>query len=81
MKPALLLVTWIVSGQPPSSYQAEFNSIDACEKARATVLAENARLQEQQNQKTAAMEAWTRVHGGVYAPGDAPSVSAVCVER
>jgi hypothetical protein len=30
----ILLVTWIVAGQPPSSYQAEFDTADACETAR-----------------------------------------------
>ena len=40
----VLLVTWIVSGQPPNSYQALFDSAEACEAARNAVLAEGRRL-------------------------------------
>jgi hypothetical protein len=36
-----LLVTWFVPGQPPSSYQVQFSSIDACKFA-----ADNVRLTE-----------------------------------
>jgi hypothetical protein len=31
----LLLVTWVVVGQPPNSYQIQFASSEACENARA----------------------------------------------
>jgi len=44
MKTFVLLVTWIVSGQPPSSYQTTFNSAEACELARNAVLADGQRL-------------------------------------
>jgi hypothetical protein len=37
MKATLLLVTWIVAGQAPSSYQAQFVSEEACEAARAAI--------------------------------------------
>jgi hypothetical protein len=40
----LLLATWFVSSQPPSSYQATFNSAEACEVARKAVLADGQRL-------------------------------------
>ena len=40
--PTLLLVTWIIQGQPPTSYQARFNSREACEAARAKIIAEAA---------------------------------------
>lgn len=53
----ILLVTWLVNDQPPSSYQTEFNSMAACQRARDKVLAENARLAKQEEEKTAAMEA------------------------
>ena len=41
---AILLVTWFIAGQPPSSYQTVFNSRDACEAARAQVFADAARV-------------------------------------
>lgn len=78
---AILLVTWLVNDKPPSSYQTEFNSMAACQQARDKVLAENARLAKQEEEKTAAMEAWTREHGGVHMPGVPPSVSAICAAR
>jgi hypothetical protein len=34
MKTFVLLVTWMVSGRPPSSYRTIFNSGEACEAAR-----------------------------------------------
>jgi hypothetical protein len=37
----ILLVTWIVSGEPPSGYhqhKAEFPSVQACEAAKAEAL-------------------------------------------
>lgn len=44
---AILLVTWFIAGQPPSSYQTVFNSRDACEAARAQVFADAARLAQE----------------------------------
>jgi hypothetical protein len=44
MKGFILLVTWIVSGQPPSSHQATFTSAEACNAARDAVLADGRRL-------------------------------------
>jgi hypothetical protein len=51
MKTYLLLVTWIVSGQPPNSYQATFNSAETCEAARLAVLAESQRLKTEFDQR------------------------------
>jgi hypothetical protein len=51
MKTYLLLVTWIVSGQPPNSYQASFNSAEACEAARLAVLMEAQRLKTEFDQR------------------------------
>ena len=34
----VLLVTWIVSLQPPSSYHVEFDSLEKCEAAKLAVL-------------------------------------------
>src|SRR5258708_14939563 len=35
---AILLVTWLIVGQPPNSYQVVFNSMEACTAARNAVL-------------------------------------------
>jgi hypothetical protein len=51
MKTFVLLVTWIVSGQPPSSYQTTFNSAEACEAARNAVLTDGRRLKAEFEQK------------------------------
>ena len=77
----ILLVTWFVSGQPPSSYQAAFDSMTACEAAREQILAQNQALKTQEDQRNASMDAWIRVHGGLYVPGEAPYASAVCVAK
>jgi len=44
MAKTVLLVTWIVFGQPPSSYQVTFDSAEACDKAREAVLSDGMRL-------------------------------------
>jgi len=44
-------VTWIVFGQPPSSYQTTFNSAEACEVARKAVLSDRQRLKDEYYQK------------------------------
>jgi len=38
MKATLLLVTWIVAGHNPASYQVQFLTTDACEAARVAIL-------------------------------------------
>ena len=42
----ILLVTWIVFGQPPSSYQVEFDSTEKCAAAHNVLVAEQRRLAE-----------------------------------
>ncbi len=37
--PTVLLVTWLVHGQPPNSYQTTFTSKATCEAAKDKVLA------------------------------------------
>ncbi len=39
----VLLVTWIVSGQPPSSFQVEFDSWEKCGVAHDAVLQDRER--------------------------------------
>ncbi len=40
----VLLVTWIVSGAQPNSYQVVFNSEEACKAARSALFAERDRI-------------------------------------
>lgn len=79
MGTAILLVTWLIYGQHPSSYQTPFSSMETCQKARAAVLAENDRLQAEEDRRTAA----TRAQPGVlaYNPPIPPSVSAICAAQ
>jgi hypothetical protein len=65
----VLLVTWIVSGQPPSSYQVEFGSWEKCDAARDAVL----RDRDQMVKSIGAMMMGPGTH---Y-----PVVSVVCVEK
>jgi hypothetical protein len=44
MKATLLLVTWFVAGQAPSSYHVQFGSAAACQNARAAILADAKRI-------------------------------------
>ena len=79
----LLLVTWLGYAQPPSHYQVEFGSNEACEVARLKLIKDAERIgqsmieraaQDRQmgsNNKTALLMA---------AISNAPYVSAVCVQ-
>jgi len=71
MKTFVLLVTWFVHSQPPSSYQTTFNSAEACEAARGAVLAEGRRLKEEIVQAT----------GHKFFAAAAPAVTAVCTAQ
>jgi hypothetical protein len=46
MKSFVLLVTWFIYGQPPSSYQTVFSTREACEAAKASVFADANRLRQ-----------------------------------
>ena len=82
VKNIILLVTWLVAGQPPNSYQTTFNSMEACEAARSAVLAEGRRIKAEFEQ---------RVINGAKSMGEppaevlmampAPSVTAVCAPQ
>jgi hypothetical protein len=75
----LLLVTWFVSGQPPSSYQATFNSAEACEVARKAVLADGQRFKDEQYQKPFAFTGDQKM--SALASLGAPKVTAVCAAQ
>ena len=81
MKTYLLLVTWIVSGQPPSSYQTTFNSAEACDAARGAVLAESLRLKAEFDQRiinNAPTDSMRRMQLMGSTP---PRATAVCVAQ
>ena len=80
MKSVILLVTWFIAGQQPSSYQSIFSSVEACESARTAVFAEANRLKAQRDQDvTEKAKAWNSSPSfllTVMPP--APTVTAVC---
>jgi hypothetical protein len=79
MKTIVLLVTWIVSGQPPTSYQARFGSEEACTEARDAVLADGRRLKAEHERVQIAAARASNVDPALFLAGNrAPQVTAVC---
>jgi len=76
MKSVVMLVTWMVFGQPPSSYQVAFTSMESCRVARAEVLKDAERVRADSQRKPAGLPA-----NSLYNPGPAPQVTVVCVEQ
>jgi hypothetical protein len=71
----ILLVTWIIAGQPPSNYQTIFQSGMACEGARREVLQERERLKSEQDTYVARI----RSQPGIVAyDPPPPQVTAIC---
>jgi len=66
----ILLVTWFVVDQAPSSYQVRFGSSDACSQARIELQKEEARFQEDAKPET--------VDNMEVSKPPAPRLSAVC---
>jgi hypothetical protein len=82
MKSFILLVTWIVSGQPPNSYQAAFTSAEACSAARDAVLADGRRLKAEADQvQINAARAVGQDPAFFLAGNPSPAVTAVCVAQ
>ena len=75
MRTFVLLVTWFVSHQPPSSYQTTFQSAEACETARTAVLAEGRRIKAEFEQRS------IQATGDTFFAITAPTVTAVCVDQ
>ena len=82
----VLLVTWLIAGQPPHSYQTTFSTPAACKAARAQVLADARRIEANDQARFAKeeAEAAARSQGRLtmlsrnYTP---PQVSAVCASK
>jgi hypothetical protein len=76
VKAFILLVTWFTPGQPTTSYQVTFSTVETCGAARLQVLMDAERLkQETFNRYSDAPM------GPLLAAGHTPSVSAVCVAQ
>jgi cell division protein FtsL len=78
----MLLVTWIVHGQPPSSYQTQYTSADKCIFARETVLADWRRLKAEHEQRVAAAAKAENVTVEALLMAEPPPmVSATCTAQ
>jgi len=69
----ILLITWIVRGQPTTSYQTNFGSEAACQTARQQVDASAQQIRSQLWQ-----EAGNNSRQQFFAQAQFPHVSAVC---
>jgi hypothetical protein len=76
----VLLVTWLVSGQPPNSYQVSFSSAEACEAARQGVLADGRRVKAEHDQVQIA-KALGQDPAIFLAGNRSPNVTAVCAAQ
>jgi hypothetical protein len=76
MMPAVLLVTWFYSSQPPVNSQTQFSSMETCEIARASIMQDAARLKSDADKEVVRL----RAQGTIYNPA-IPKVSAVCAAR
>lgn len=83
----LLLVTWIVQGEAPNSYQVPFNSRERCEAAKSqlTVDAQNMLRQRTNDiRRTAQEQRLDQQDVDALMENELlrrPSVSAVCIEK
>jgi hypothetical protein len=79
MKPYILIVAWLIPGQPPHSYQVTFFSEEACVAARDAVLADGRRVKEENDQIQIDAAKATEVDPALFlASKQSPDVSAVC---
>jgi hypothetical protein len=78
----LLLVTWL--GQPPSHYQVEFSSNEACEAARLQLIKDAERIGQSMIERATAQDRQIGSNNKtallMAAISNAPYVSAVCVQ-
>lgn len=77
MKTFILMITWFYYGQPPSSSQAEFTTMDACIVARDSVLSDADRLKHNSDVQVERL----RAQGTILNPIPPPTVSAVCAAQ
>jgi hypothetical protein len=79
MKPYILMVAWLVPGQPPYSYQVTFFSEEACVAARNAVLADGRRIKAEHDKVQIDAANATGVESALFlASKQSADVSAVC---
>ena len=80
----LLLVTWLGYAQPPSHYQVEFSSNEACEAARLKLIKDAERIGQSMIERATAQDRQIGSNNKttllMAAISNAPYVSAVCVQ-
>jgi hypothetical protein len=82
MKPYILMVTWLVSGQPPYSYQVAFLSEEACVAAREAVLLDGRRVKAEHDRVQIDAAKASEVDPALFlASKEAAEVSAVCAAQ
>lgn len=79
MKTFLLLVTWLIHGQPPSNYQVTFGSPEACEAARLQVINDAQRIRREKYDQV--LRSGLGESMAALTASGSPSVSAVCVAQ
>jgi hypothetical protein len=82
MNPYILLITWLLPGQPPHSYQVMFYSEEACMTARDAVLADGHRVKADHDQVQTNAAKASEVDPSLFiASKESPLVSAVCAAQ
>jgi hypothetical protein len=82
MKPFILMVTWLIPGQPPNSYHVTFFSEEACVAARDAVLADGRRVKTEHDQVQIDAAKATGVDPALFlASKQSPDVTAVCAAQ
>jgi hypothetical protein len=79
---SMLMITWVIAGQPPRSYQTPFTTTEACQKARGAVLAEGARLNGESERKMADVEKLvSNLAAGLIRTGMEPNQALVAARQ
>ncbi len=86
MNTAILLVTWFMIEQAPSSYTVGFTNIDACNAARSALLQDAERLRGQSPAAKAEFRSVGSTNGAAEGAAPVrfaqfPNLSAVCAEN
>jgi hypothetical protein len=82
MNPYILLVTWLIPGQPPHSYHVMFYSEEACISARDAVLVDGRRVKADHDQVQIDAAKATGTDAALFlASKESPNVSAVCAAQ
>jgi hypothetical protein len=78
----ILLVTWFIQGQPPSSYQTQFTSAQACENARSALAQQAEQIKQQMTAEAIARGRAVGLPDYFSAAGVVPpQLTATCVNQ